>query len=326
MTEESKGEAAEAALEAANRAAASSAARSNAPAPAAAAAPTRQKPAASGAPAPATAAAPTRKKPAGAPAPAASARPRPASDAHAVDAQAMEAKFQELLRGRRGDALRHVPTPPTSPPPGTRRRRRAPPASESAARAPLAPPAAGPAAPPPPAEAAAALTPLSALRLLSVCDSESGEGLFERVWRWPEGADPKGIGNLVRSFFLVARQLDHGMISRVVFEAPEDEAALVPHAGIGEAMEMLCTRNERVVVAVFHESRGAFADEDDEEAREVHVAMRQLVEQARELWSPDVSRADFKTTVDRLCARIVGLPPPPPDPRQPSPPPRPKSM
>ena len=176
-----------------------------------------------------------------------------------------------------------------------------------------------------PAEAAA-LTPLSALRLLSVCDSESGEGLFERVWRWPEGADPKGIGNLVRSFFLVARQLDHGMISRVVFEAPEDEAALVPHAGIGEAMEMLCTRNERVVVAVFHESRGAFADEDDEEAREVHVAMRQLVEQARELWSPDVSRADFKTTVDRLCARIVGLPPPPPDPRQLSPPPRPKSM
>ena len=308
MTEESKGEAAEAALEAANRAAASSsAARSKAPAPAAAAAP-------------------TRKKPAGAPAPTASARPRPASDAHAVDAQAMEAKFQELLRGRRGDALRHVPTPPTSPPPGTRRRRRAPPASESAARAPLAPPAAGPAAAPPPAEAAAALTPLSALRLLSVCDSESGEGLFERVWRWPEGADPKGIGNLVRSFFLVARQLDHGMISRVVFEAPEDEAALVPHAGIGEAMEMLCTRNERVVVAVFHESRGAFADEDDEEAREVHVAMRQLVEQARELWSPDVSRADFKTTVDRLCARIVGLPPPPPDPRQPSPPPRPKSM
>ena len=308
MTEESKGEAAEAALEAANRAAASSsAARSKAPAPAAAAAKTRNKPAAA--------------KP-----PAASARPRPASDAHAVDAQAMEAKFQELLRGRRGDALRHVPTPPTSPPPGTRRRRRAPPASESAARAPLAPPAAGPAAAPPPAEAAAALTPLSALRLLSVCDSESGEGLFERVWRWPEGADPKGIGNLVRSFFLVARQLDHGMISRVVFEAPEDEAALVPHAGIGEAMEMLCTRNERVVVAVFHESRGAFADEDDEEAREVHVAMRQLVEQARELWSPDVSRADFKTTVDRLCARIVGLPPPPPDPRQPSPPPRPKSM
>ena len=320
MTEESKGEAAEAALEAANRAAAKSAARSNAPAPAAAAAPTRKKTAASGAPAP------TRKEPAAAKPPAASARPRPASDAHAVDAQAMEAKFQELLRGRRGDALRHVPTPPTSPPPGTRRRRRAPPASESAARAPLAPPAAGPAAAPPPAEAAAALTPLSALRLLSVCDSESGEGLFERVWRWPEGADPKGIGNLVRSFFLVARQLDHGMISRVVFEAPEDEAALVPHAGIGEAMEMLCTRNERVVVAVFHESRGAFADEDDEEAREVHVAMRQLVEQARELWSPDVSRADFKTTVDRLCARIVGLPPPPPDPRQPSPPPRPKSM
>ena len=259
------------------------------------------------------------------PAPAATARPRPAGARTRSTRKRWRPSSRSVAR----------PAGPPRPPRADAadvaaardgRRRRLPPRPESAARAPLAPPAAGPAAAPPPAEAAAALTPLSALRLLSVCDSESGEGLFERVWRWPEGADPKGIGNLVRSFFLVARQLDHGMISRVVFEAPEDEAALVPHAGIGEAMEMLCTRNERVVVAVFHESRGAFADEDDEEAREVHVAMRQLVEQARELWSPDVSRADFKTTVDRLCARIVGLPPPPPDPRQPSPPPRPKSM
>jgi len=290
MTEESKSEAAEAALEATNRAAAASSsakATSNAPVP--------------------DAAAPARKQP-----------PSPAdSDAPPLD------KFRELLRGRHGDAFRHVPAPQASPPPGTRRRR-APPASESGARAPFAPPAAGPAAAA--AAEAEALTPLSALRLLSVCDSETGEGLFDRVWRWPEDADPKGIGNLVRSFFLVARQLDHGMISRVVFEAPENPDVLLPHAGGGEAMEMLCTRNERVVVAVFHASRGAFADEDDEDARDVHTAMRQLVEQARELWSPDVSAADFRTTVDRLCARIVGLPPPPPTPRAPSPPPRPKSM
>ena len=43
-----------------------------------------------------------------------------------------------------------------------------------------------------------------------------------------------------------------------IMPAPKDEAALVPHAGIGEAMEMLCTRNERVVVAVFHGARKLF--------------------------------------------------------------------
>lgn len=147
------------------------------------------------------------------------------------------------------------------------------------------------------------LTPEGALRLLSICDSESGVVLFDRAWRWPSASDPKGVGNLVRSFFLVAKQLDHGMVTRVVFESPPDVAE-------EEIMVMLCTKNERVVVAVFHETL-----DFDEEDEEIHTAMRQLVEQTRELWTPDVDRAAFTETVDQLCSRIMGLNKPPESPR-----------
>jgi hypothetical protein len=147
------------------------------------------------------------------------------------------------------------------------------------------------------------LTPEGALRLLSICDSESGVVLFDRAWRWPSASDAKGVGNLVRSFFLVAKQLDHGMVTRVVFESPPDVAE-------DEIMVMLCTKNERVVVAVFHETL-----DFDEEDEEIHTAMRQLVEQTRELWTPDVDRAAFTETVDQLCSRIMGLNKPPESPR-----------
>ena len=192
------------------------------------------------------------------------------------------------------------------------------------------------------------LTPLSALRLLSICDSESGVRLrgadavrrrshssfpsqvvlFERVWTWPQASDPKGVGNLVRSFFLIAKQLDHGMVTRVVFESP-------PAADDDDLMVMLCTKNERVarrrrtgpprapllgastpsqVVAVFHETL-----DFDEEDEEIHAAMRQLVEQTRELWRPDVDTAQFTETVDQLCSRIIGADKPPPPVESPAP-------
>ena len=66
----------------------------------------------------------------------------------------------------------------------------------------------------------------------------------------------------------------------------------------------LCTRNERVVVAVFHETLDF--DEEYDEIREIHTAMRQLVEQTRELWTPETDPAAFRETVDTLCARIMG--------------------
>ena len=81
--------------------------------------------------------------------------------------------------------------------------------------------------------------------------------------------------------------------------------------GGGEIMEMLCTKNERVVVAVFHET----LDFDDEESEVAYArtAMRQLVEQTRELWSPDVDSNAFRRTVDSLCFRIMGVPVSPPE-------------
>lgn len=60
------------------------------------------------------------------------------------------------------------------------------------------------------------------------------------------------------------------------------------------------------VVAVFHETL-----DFDEEDEEIHTAMRQLVEQTRELWTPQVDQAAFTETVDNLCTRIMGAPPTP---------------
>ncbi|KAJ1456250.1 hypothetical protein M885DRAFT_518063 [Pelagophyceae sp. CCMP2097] len=129
------------------------------------------------------------------------------------------------------------------------------------------------------------------LFFLSVCDAESGEHLFFKEWRWDGGssssaspsaggaradaqcgrADAHGVGNLVRSFFQIASQIDHGMVSRVVFESAGAAAAA------GARMQMLCTKNDRVVVAIFHADEDEVVDGGD-------AAMRQLVEQARELW------------------------------------------
>ncbi|KAH8053765.1 hypothetical protein JL722_9241 [Aureococcus anophagefferens] len=118
--------------------------------------------------------------------------------------------------------------------------------------------------------------------LLSICDSERRRALRPRL--------------------ALAERLDHGMVTLVV-ESPPDVAE-------EEIMVMLCTKNERVVVAVFHETL-----DFDEEDEEIHTAMRQLVEQTRELWTPDVDRAAFTETVDQLCSRIMGLNKPPESPR-----------
>lgn len=112
----------------------------------------------------------------------------------------------------------------------------------------------------------------SKLRLLTVCDAENGVVLFERLWQWNLGDKPQGVGNLVRSFFQIAKQLDHGMVTRVVFEDPEDSS---------QQMQMVCTKNREIVVALFY-------DEDmflsDVEHAAVYAAMRQYIEQIRELW------------------------------------------
>ena len=49
----------------------------------------------------------------------------------------------------------------------------------------------------------------SKLLFLSVCEAESGEKLFFKDWNW-HSKDTNGIGNLVRSFFQIAAQIDKG--------------------------------------------------------------------------------------------------------------------
>jgi len=101
------------------------------------------------------------------------------------------------------------------------------------------------------------------LRLLSVCDVDDGSVIFERVWKWLRREDSLSLGNLVRSFFQIARQLDHGVVSRVVFETSSMQSSdnenrdAVPATRTGslERMQMLCTMNEHVMVALFYELR-----------------------------------------------------------------------
>ena len=49
----------------------------------------------------------------------------------------------------------------------------------------------------------------SLLCLVSVCDASTGVVLFEeRFEAWRAGANSKGVGRLVRSFFQIAREID----------------------------------------------------------------------------------------------------------------------
>lgn len=48
------------------------------------------------------------------------------------------------------------------------------------------------------------------LRLVSVCDKETGVCLFQRAWQWRGDQERSSIGNLVQSFYQFAREVDQG--------------------------------------------------------------------------------------------------------------------
>lgn len=48
------------------------------------------------------------------------------------------------------------------------------------------------------------------LRLLSVCDKETGVCLFQRAWQWRGEQERSSIGKLVQSFYQFAREVDQG--------------------------------------------------------------------------------------------------------------------
>jgi len=155
----------------------------------------------------------------------------------------------------------------------------------------------------------------SKLRLLSICDAEDGAVLFEKVWKWLKDRDSSIVGNLVRSFFQIAKQLDHGMVSRVVFEhevggsQTEVQFDSATKTSSIQRMQMLCTRNDYVVVSLFFDMDPKTNLEDHESNPEneesIHNAMRQYVEQARELYSRRVSDAQFDRTLNVLLNRTI---------------------
>lgn len=48
------------------------------------------------------------------------------------------------------------------------------------------------------------------LRLVSVCDTETGACLFQRAWQWRGEQERSSIGKLVQSFYQFAREVDQG--------------------------------------------------------------------------------------------------------------------
>lgn len=48
------------------------------------------------------------------------------------------------------------------------------------------------------------------LRLVHVCDRETGVCLFQRAWQWRGDQDRSSIGKLVLSFYQFAREVDQG--------------------------------------------------------------------------------------------------------------------
>eukprot|EP00904_Undaria_pinnatifida_P002609 jgi/Undpi1/12349/HiC_scaffold_5.g02023.m2 len=101
------------------------------------------------------------------------------------------------------------------------------------------------------------------LRLVSVCCKETGVCLFQRAWQWRGDKGRSSIGNLVQSFYQFAREVDQGEISCVNFlvqsrthrRVNSSQAARRARGpstrALPDSMQMLCTRNEDIIVAVF---------------------------------------------------------------------------
>ncbi|CAM9716340.1 unnamed protein product [Discosporangium mesarthrocarpum] len=92
------------------------------------------------------------------------------------------------------------------------------------------------------------------LKILNVCDKETGVCLFQQHWQWKESQEPASIGKLVRSFYQFAREVNGGDISCVNFTGqPRPNRRASRRARSTSAMQMVCSQNDDIIVAVFHE-------------------------------------------------------------------------
>ncbi|CAN0348592.1 unnamed protein product [Ectocarpus sp. 6 AP-2014] len=127
------------------------------------------------------------------------------------------------------------------------------------------------------------------LRLLSVIDKETGVCLFQRAWQWrgEQERSSVSIGKLVQSFYQFAREVDQGEISCVNFlvksrthrRVSSSQAARRtrgPSArSLPDSMQMLCTRNEDIIVAVFFDVKTCVTTSTENQG-----SVRQFINQA----------------------------------------------
>ena len=101
------------------------------------------------------------------------------------------------------------------------------------------------------------------VHLLSICDLSTGIVLFEQKWQWRDGAHSTSVGNLVRSFFQLAREIDNGDIGKVMFELPSDPPCDADGLDVlgdsapgaeSRTMRMICARNEQVLAVLFDDA------------------------------------------------------------------------
>ncbi|CAM9533198.1 unnamed protein product, partial [Ectocarpus fasciculatus] len=109
---------------------------------------------------------------------------------------------------------------------------------------------------------------LDPLRLIRITDRHTGTLLFERIYEWPEHANPSNLGSLVQSFFQFAREVDGGEVESIYFE--EGAAGFLPSAtprSIGssepralslqsDSMKLINARSDEVMAVLFHECPG----------------------------------------------------------------------
>lgn len=130
-------------------------------------------------------------------------------------------------------------------------------------------------------------TGTDALKLIGVSEGSTGVLLYQKVYRWSEGAKPEALGSLVQSFFQFSREIDDGSISCVNFERPMQTHAQhrrqVSNSmrrnmrAAAETMQLLCLRDPAgFVVQVFHEIPGTGRTDEQQDR-----CIRSLLESLR---------------------------------------------
>ena len=105
--------------------------------------------------------------------------------------------------------------------------------------------------------------------------------LYEHRWNWFEGAQAEGVDNLVKTLLKFAQEIDTGTISCVNFEVPGSDDS-------EPALQMLCQRDEQIVVALFHGAPVGHGGPEAEQDREQEQEQEQQEQEQQEQQEPSL--------------------------------------